>query len=39
MLVGYMRVSSENDCQVFDLQHVALIKSVVDPRVRLHKGT
>ncbi|WP_218459838.1 recombinase family protein [Rickettsia sp. TH2014] len=32
MLVGYMRVSSENDRQVFDLQYDALIKEGVDPR-------
>ena len=32
MLVGYMRVSSENDRQVFDLQYDALIKAGVDKR-------
>ncbi|WP_341787522.1 hypothetical protein [Rickettsia endosymbiont of Cantharis rufa] len=32
MLVGYMRVSSENERQVFDLQYDALIKEEVDPR-------
>lgn len=32
MLIGYMRVSSENDRQVFDLQHDALIKAGVDAR-------
>lgn len=32
MLVGYMRVSSENDRQVFDLQYDALIEAGVDPR-------
>lgn len=32
MLVGYMRVSSENDRQVFGLQYDALIEAGVDPR-------
>lgn len=32
MLVGYMRVSSENDRQVLDLQYDALIQAGVDPR-------
>ncbi len=32
MLVGYMRVSSENDRQVLDLQYDALIQEGVDPR-------
>lgn len=32
MLIGYMRVSSENERQVFDLQYDALIKEGVDPR-------
>ena len=32
MLVGYIRVSSENDRQVFDLQYDALIKAGVDKR-------
>ena len=32
MRVGYMRISSENDRQVFDLQYDALIKEGVDPR-------
>ncbi len=31
-LVGYMRVSSENDRQVLDLQYDALIKEGIDPR-------
>ena len=40
MLVGYMRVSSENDRQVFDLQYDALIKEGVDPRhIFQHKGS
>jgi DNA invertase Pin-like site-specific DNA recombinase len=32
MLVGYMRVSSDNDRQVLDLQYDALIQAGVDPR-------
>lgn len=32
MLIGYMRVSSENDRQVLDLQYDALIKEGIDPR-------
>ncbi len=32
MLVGYMRVSSENDRQTTDLQYDALIQAGVDPR-------
>jgi len=32
MLVGYMRVSSENERQTLDLQHDALIHAGVDPR-------
>jgi len=32
MLVGYMRVSSENDRQVLDLQYDALVQAGVDPR-------
>ncbi len=32
MLVGYMRVSSENDRQVLDLQYDALIQAGIDPR-------
>lgn len=32
MLIGYMRVSSENERQVFDLQYDALIQEGIDPR-------
>ena len=32
MLVGYMRVSSDNDRQALDLQYDALIQAGVDPR-------
>ena len=32
MLVGYMRVSSDNDRQTTDLQRDALISAGVDPR-------
>ena len=32
MLVGYMRVSSDNDRQTTDLQRDALINAGVDPR-------
>jgi DNA invertase Pin-like site-specific DNA recombinase len=32
MLIGYMRVSSEHDRQVFDLQYDALIQAGVDAR-------
>lgn len=32
MLVGYMRVSSENERQVFDLQYDALVGVGIDPR-------
>lgn len=32
MLVGYMRVSSDNDRQTLDLQYDALIQAGVDPR-------
>jgi DNA invertase Pin-like site-specific DNA recombinase len=32
MLIGYMRVSSENDRQVLDLQYDALIQAGIDPR-------
>ena len=32
MLVGYMRVSSENDRQTTDLQHDAILAAGVDPR-------
>jgi len=32
MLIGYMRVSSDNDRQVLDLQYDALIKEGVDQR-------
>ncbi len=32
MLIGYMRVSSDNDRQVLDLQYDALIKEGIDPR-------
>jgi len=32
MLIGYMRISSENDRQVMDLQYDALIKAGVEPR-------
>jgi len=32
MLVGYMRVSSDNDRQTTDLQHDALLEARVDPR-------
>ena len=32
MLIGYMRISSENDRQVMDLQYDALIKSGVESR-------
>jgi hypothetical protein len=32
MLVGYMRVSSDNDRQTTDLQRDALLEAGVDPR-------
>jgi len=32
MLIGYMRISSDNDRQVLDLQYDALIKEGIDPR-------
>jgi len=32
MLVGYMRVSSDNERQTLDLQHDALIQAGIDPR-------
>ena len=32
MLIGYMRVSSDNDRQTTDLQRDALIQAGVDPR-------
>jgi len=32
MLIGYMRVSSENDRQAFDLQYDALLQAGIDPR-------
>jgi DNA invertase Pin-like site-specific DNA recombinase len=32
MLIGYMRVSSDNDRQTTDLQRVALLEAGVDPR-------
>jgi DNA invertase Pin-like site-specific DNA recombinase len=32
MLIGYMRVSSENDRQALDLQYDALIQAGIDPR-------
>jgi len=32
MLVGYMRVSTDGDRQVFDLQHDALLAAGVDER-------
>ena len=32
MLVGYMRVSSDNDRQALDLQHDALVQAGIDPR-------
>lgn len=32
MLIGYMRVSSENDRQILDLQYDALIQEGIDPR-------
>ena len=32
MLVGYMRVSSDNDRQMTDLQRDALLDAGVDPR-------
>lgn len=32
MLIGYMKVSSEKDRQVLDLQYDALIQAGIDPR-------
>ena len=32
MLIGYMRISSENDRQVMDMQYDALVKAGVEPR-------